>query len=170
VAEPAVGQSPGGDRTALPVDDPHRYAGLVSRVAAIGLDLLLLTGGVLVVGGLPTTAVNAVLGSSPNWLAALCSLAAAGLPWLYFTTCWWLTGQTAGGLVFGTQVRRRPDARLSLPRAAVRAAIGLIFAPLWTVGLLGVLGDRRRRAWHDRIFGTVVRYAPRSRDTGSLRG
>jgi uncharacterized RDD family membrane protein YckC len=159
------------DRSTLALDDPHSYAGLVSRVAAIVTDLLLLTGAVLVVTGLPPAAVNAVRGGqSPEWLATLCSLAGAGLPWLYFTTCWWLTGQTVGGLLFGTQVRRPSGARVSLPRSALRAAVGLTFAPVWTVGLLGILTSRRRRAWHDRVFGTVVRYAPRSRDMGSLPG
>ncbi len=136
-------------------------AGLVSRVAAIAVDVVLLTGAVLVVGGLPPSAASAVLGSSPGWLTTSCAVVAAALPWLYFTTFWWLTGETVGGLVFGVRVRRRSGRRLSPVRAALRAAVGLTFAPLWTIGLLGVLTDRRRRAWHDRLFGTVVYYVDR---------
>ncbi len=158
------------DSAVLAPDDPHRYAGLVSRVAAIVTDLLLLTGAVLIVSGLPPAASNAVRGFSPSWLSTLCSVAGAVLPVLYFTGCWWLAGQTVGGLLFGTQLRRSSGARVSLLRSALRALFGLMFAPLWLVGLLGVLADGRRRAWHDRVFGTVVRYAPRSRNTGGSPG
>jgi uncharacterized RDD family membrane protein YckC len=150
--------------------DPHSYAGLVTRVTAILTDVLLLTGAALVVGGLPPAAANAVRGHSPNWLSVVCSLAAAALPWLYYTGCWWLTGQTIGGLLLGTRLRRGDGSRLSMARAGLRALVGLLLAPLWAVGLLWVLADRRRRAWHDLLFGTVVRYAPRSRDSGTLHG
>ena len=46
----------------------------------------------------------------------------------------------------------------SLFRAAIRAAVGLLIAPLWIIGLAYVLWDRRRRALHDLVFGTVVPY------------
>ena len=137
-------------------------AGLVSRVAAIVVDVLVLTVAVLVVGSLPTTAANAVLGDAPGWLVAGCAVVAVLLPWAYFTVCWWLVGESVGGLVLGVHVRRADGRRLSPLRAALRALVGLLLAPLWTVGLLGVLTDRRRRAWHDRVFGTVVRYADRA--------
>ena len=83
---------------------------------------------------------------------------AALLPWAYFTTCWWLSGQTAGDLLLGIVVRHRDDQGVSLLQAAIRAAFGLAVAPLWLVGLIAVLSDERRRAWHDRVFRTVVRY------------
>jgi uncharacterized RDD family membrane protein YckC len=126
------------------------------------VDVLLLTVAVLVVGSLPTTAADAVLGDAPGWLVAGCAVVAAVLPWAYFAVGWWLIGETVGGLVFAVQVRRPDGRRLSPLRAAVRALVGLLLAPLWTIGLLGVLTDRRRRAWHDRVFGTVVRYADRA--------
>jgi uncharacterized RDD family membrane protein YckC len=132
------------------------HAGLVTRVSAIVVDILLLTGAVLVVGGLPPAATTAVLGHSPYWLSRACALAGAVLPWFYFTLSWWLTGATVGDLVFGVRVRRPGGARVSPLRAALRAAIGLTFAPVWTVGLLYILVDRRRRALHDVVFGTVV--------------
>lgn len=147
----------------------YRYAGLVSRVAAIVVDALIVTGAVLVVGALPPAAANAVLGDSPHWLSVVCGTAGALLPWAYFTLCWALTGETIGGLVFGLQLRRTDGRPVSPLRAAVRAFVGLFLAPLWIVGLLGILADDRRRAWLDRVFGTVVRYADRSRDPGWRR-
>jgi hypothetical protein len=50
---------------------------------------------------------------------------------------------------------------LSLPRAALRAFAGLALAPLWLIGLAGILLDPRPWAWHDRIFGTVGCYHER---------
>jgi uncharacterized RDD family membrane protein YckC len=59
---------------------------------------------------------------------------------------------------------RHDDGRaISLLLAAARAAVGLLIAPLWMVGLIYVLLDRRRRALHDLLFGTVVPYSSRSR-------
>jgi uncharacterized RDD family membrane protein YckC len=145
-----------------------RYAGLVSRVAAILVDVLVLTVAVLVIGGLPPAAARAVLGSSPGWLVTVCGVAGTVLPWAYFTACWWLTGETAGGLVFGLRVRRSNGRPVSLVRAGSRALAGLLLAPLWTVGLLGILVDSRRRAWHDYFFGTVVVSVEKSRNAGGV--
>ncbi len=142
---------------------PDRYAGLVSRLAALAVDVAVLTVAVLAIGALPPAATEAVLGSSPDWLARACAIAGAVLPWLYFTLCWWLTGETVGGLLLGIRVRRRDGARVSPVRAGLRAFLGLTFAPLWLVGLLAILVDGRRRALHDLVFATVVRYADRSR-------
>jgi uncharacterized RDD family membrane protein YckC len=156
---------PQARRPPRPLPSP-RYAGLVSRVAAIVVDTLLLTLAVLVIGGLPPAAARAVLDSNPNWLATTCAVAATVLPWAYFTACWWLTGETAGDLVFGLRVRRTNRRGLSLLRAGSRALAGLLLAPLWTVGLLTILVDPRRRALHDYVFGTAVEYTQKSRDAG----
>jgi uncharacterized RDD family membrane protein YckC len=85
-------------------------------------------------------------------------VASIGLPWGYFTISWWLAGQTLGGMLLGVAVLRNNGEELGLLHAAVRAAIGLLFAPLWLVGLLAVLWDDQRRAWHDKVFRTVVRF------------
>jgi uncharacterized RDD family membrane protein YckC len=140
---------------------------LVSRVCAIAVDTLLLTVAVLVVGGVPVLAAEAILGSSPAWLSAGSAALAATLSWLYYTACWWLTGETVGGMLLGLRVRRADGARLSPVRAGVRALVGLLFAPLWMVGLLGTLTNPSRRAWHDRLFGTVVNYV--DRDAGRVK-
>jgi uncharacterized RDD family membrane protein YckC len=51
---------------------------------------------------------------------------------------------------------------VSLPQSGLRALVGLLLPPLWLIGMLAVLWDERRRAWHDRLFRTVVCYAPRA--------
>jgi uncharacterized RDD family membrane protein YckC len=135
------------------------YAGLVSRVTGLVVDVVVLTAAGLAVTTLPTLAWQQLTGGAPGWLAGLSGAAGALLPTGYFTACWWLNGRTVGGLVAGTVVQR-PDGRdLALLQALARALVGLLLAPVWLVGLLGVLTDPRRRAWHDRLFRTVVRYS-----------
>lgn len=135
------------------------YAGLVSRVVCLAVDVILLTTVGLGVATLPAVAYQVVVGRSPTWLSVGSGIVAAALPWLYFTLCWYGGGRTAGGLLVGIAVQRRDGHRVGLLQAAARALIGLVLAPLWIVGLLGILWDRRRRAWHDIVFGTVLRYA-----------
>ena len=36
--------------------------------------------------------------------------------------------------------------------------VASLLAPFWLIGMLGVLSDRRRRAWHDQLLRTDVRY------------
>jgi uncharacterized RDD family membrane protein YckC len=132
---------------------------LVSRLAALSVDVLLLVPATLAVRVVPTSAWEQVLyRRPPGWFTAAATAAAVLLPWAYFTACWWLTGLTAGGLLMGLAVRHRNGGEVSAVQAALRAAVGLTLAPLWLVGLLAVLWDERRRAWHDRLFRTVVRY------------
>ena len=134
------------------------YAGFVSRTIALTVDVALLTVAALAISVLPGLAWDEVIGTSPGWLGTTSGMLAAVLPFLYFTGCWWWAGQTAGGVLIGTAVRRTDGRRLSLVRSALRAAVGLALAPLWLFGLLGILWDPRRRAWHDLVFRTVVRH------------
>jgi uncharacterized RDD family membrane protein YckC len=143
----------------------HRsYAGLISRLTALALDVVLLCAATIGVRLLPGTAWTQIVNrSSPGWLEAAAVTMASLLPWLYFTVSWWLSGQTVGDMLIGVSVRHDDGRALSLLRSAVRAAVGLLLAPLWIVGLFCVLWDRRRRALHDLIFGTVVPYTTRTR-------
>lgn len=141
-----------------PVDEHHRYAGLVSRACALAVDVALVAATCAMVATLPPLAWRELVGGEANWLAAVCAFASAVLPWVYFTAAWWLGGRTAGALLLGLAVTRPDGGRLGVLRAALRSIVGLTFAPVWLVGLLWVLFDERRRAWHDLIFDTVVRY------------
>jgi len=135
------------------------YAGLVSRLTGLVIDVAALAAAGLAVTTLPSLAWQQLTGDSPGWLAGLSAAVGALLPTGYFTALWWLNGRTLGGLLVGTVVQR-PDGRdLALLQALARAVVGLLLAPVWLVGLVGVLTDPRRRAWHDRLFGTVVRYS-----------
>ena len=158
--------------TAYPVPAmlPHNaYAGLVSRVAGIAIDVGLLTLGAAATRLLPSAIWQEIFSApAPEWLETAAGIAAVALPWLYLTISWWLANQTVGGLVLGIAVLRSDGGEMSLGHAGLRAAILLLFHPVWIVGLLAVLWDEKRRAWHDRLLRTVVRYAqPRRSDTAA---
>ena len=147
---------------------PRRaYAGLVSRVAGLSIDVATVSLAAIAVRVVPETAWTEILNRpAPRWLTFGAGLLATLLPWLYFTTSWWLVGQTLGALAIGVVVVRRNGEELGLLHAAARAAVGLTFAPLWLVGLVPVLWDERRRAWLDLLFRTEVRYTHRKNPTG----
>jgi uncharacterized RDD family membrane protein YckC len=140
----------------------HRaYAGMVSRLAGLGLDVLVVAVAVVVVGrGLPMM-WELVAGTPPKWALRAFDWGANVTPAVYFAGCWRLTGETVGGSVFGTVVRRADGRRIGVIRAVLRAVIGLLFAPVWLIGLVTVLFDGRRRSLLDMAFGTVVLYAGR---------
>jgi uncharacterized RDD family membrane protein YckC len=126
------------------------------------VDVALVSLAVSAVRLLPELMWEEVLGrAAPGWLATVAAAAALVLPWVYFTVSWWLNGQTVGALVLGLVALRRDGREMSLPHAALRAAVGLTLAPLWIIGLLTVLWDDRRRSLLDRLFRTVVCYAGR---------
>jgi uncharacterized RDD family membrane protein YckC len=137
----------------------HRYAGLVSRLAALGADLVLVAAAAGAVRVLPDVVWRTVTNLPvPGWAETCFGFAAALLPFVYFTLCWWLPGQTLGQMLLGIGVRRHNGEDPTLIQAALRAAFGLTLAPLWMVGMLAILWDEERRAWHDRVFGTLVPY------------
>lgn len=138
-------------------DHPGHYAGLVSRLLALTVDALLLTAVVSAIAAGVPAVWSAMLGSAPAWLETCAGAVAAVLPFAYFQLGWWGLGSTAGGMLFGLAVRRADGSPLSAARAAVRAFLGLLFAPFWLVGMVLTLSDPRRRALHDVLMGTVVR-------------
>ena len=143
----------------------HAYAGLVSRLAALGVDLSLVVAAASAVRVLPEVVWKTITHLPvPGWLLATFGLAAALLPFLYFALCWWLPGQTVGQMLLGIAVRRHNGQEdPTLIQAALRSAFGLALAPLWLVGMAAILWDDKRRAWHDKIFRTVVPYVARRR-------
>jgi uncharacterized RDD family membrane protein YckC len=148
----------------MPAALSHRaYAGLVSRLAALGIDISLVALAAAGTRLLPPAIWNEIFSySAPEWFTTACGIAAAAVPWLYFTASWWLANQTVGDLIVGIAVLRPDGGELSLLHSALRAAIGLLLAPLWIVGLVAILWDDKRRAWHDKVLRTEVRYATKT--------
>jgi uncharacterized RDD family membrane protein YckC len=140
------------------------YAGLVSRLVALVLDGLVVAMLVLAVASMPEmTWASLSPHTVPHWLGSATSIVASVVAPLYFAALWGMTGQTLGDLATGITVEHRDGRRMSYPHALLRAVIGLLLAPVWLVGMLAILGDRNRRAWHDHLLRTDVRYATHHR-------
>jgi uncharacterized RDD family membrane protein YckC len=139
----------------------HRdYAGLVSRLSGLAIDILLAAVAVAAVGrGVP--AAWQLVARLPDWLNTTFQVLADVTPALYFAACWRLTGETVGSWIFGTRVTLPDGGRLGVLRALLRAALGVFLAPVWYFGMLTVLFDARRRSLLDMAFGTVVAYIGR---------
>jgi len=135
----------------------EEYAGLVSRLLALAVDAVLLAALVALIGAGAPAVWGAVIGSVPEWLRVCCGVLAAITPFGYFWLCWCTGGRTVGGMLLGTAVRRPDGSRVRAPRAAARAFLGLVFAPIALCGMLLTVVDPQRRALHDLLLRTVVR-------------
>jgi uncharacterized RDD family membrane protein YckC len=137
------------------------YAGLATRALAFAVDSAIINAAAWLVG------LVVALGLSPfeipdRLTTALVALGGAlALLWsvAYFTFFWSTTGQSPGNRVMGIEIRAAtPGDRLSARRALSRVLLlPLSIIPLGA-GILMILVDRRRRALHDRLIGTVVVY------------
>jgi uncharacterized RDD family membrane protein YckC len=136
------------------------YVGLVTRIVAFGLDVVVVNLVVVLVGGVLNliatlvgdksglTSIEAILGGVVWWL------------WIvaYFVTFWTLTGQTLGNRIMGIRVENAAGGAIRLRQALRRFAGSVLAAIPFGAGFLLVLFDDRRRGLQDRIGGTVVRW------------
>lgn len=77
----------------------------------------------------------------------------------YYIFFWTLAGQTPGKGIMGLRVLPRHGNKLKLGRAILRyLGYYLSIVPLG-LGVLWILIDDRRLAWHDKLAGTCVVYA-----------
>lgn len=162
---PLLAALPGVERTLA-----GHYAGVVSRLVALLVDLSLLMAAL----SLATTFINALLslfnvesllgrfiptGGLPAGLgAAVTGLIGTLLIVSYGIIAWSLNGQTIGGLLVGVRVVRADGRRLSFGRAALRMLGSYLSGLLLFVGFLWSLIDRQRQGWHDKLAGSVVVY------------
>lgn len=143
------------------MSDHRSFAGLVSRLGGLGVDVLLAALAVAIIGlGIPEA--WKLVARLPSWLETTFRVVADITPAVYFAASWRLTGETLGSWIFGTRVTLADGSSLGGVRAVLRAVIGVALAPIWFVGMIAVLFDARRRSLLDMAFGTVVRYVPRS--------
>jgi uncharacterized RDD family membrane protein YckC len=151
------------------------YAGFSSRAVAIIIDFVIIS----LVSAVTVAALSLFFGISSvqrfiDWLNsvlpgiinifdALTSPPFGALffllfQYLYFVFFFSTTGQTVGKAIMGLRVVTTDGRRLGVKRSFVRAlCYTLSLAPLG-LGFLWVLGDDRRKAWHDKIARTYVLY------------
>ncbi len=151
------------------IDRPQGLrAGFVSRVSADLVD-----GAVVVIAGALIVAlvamVRSLVGSRAFELPGIQVSGAlgggSGLLFVYLTFFWGTTGKTLGKQLVGLRVVLDRGAALRMSRAALRAALCVLFP----FGLLWVLVSRRNASVQDLLLGTAVIYDWRPKGT-QIRG
>jgi uncharacterized RDD family membrane protein YckC len=135
-----------------PADPP--YAGFWVRAATWFIDLAVVVSLYLSILVLIIVVTDRYM---PAYLIGLIAL----LPvwFLYIACCEWKWGATVGQRVGGLRVRSHQGGSLTFPAALLRCVLEVPLVPTFPLAAF----DRRRRALHDRLAGTVVVAAtPRS--------
>ncbi len=160
---------PAGPPLAVDIDAPPaaphtmsgRYAGPVSRLGALGLDLFLISSTfTLLIAGVAYL-FDVLFGSSfdptesGGWIAAV-ALFFYGFS--YFWVSQSLTGRTMSQALFGLKVIRSDGRPLGPGAAAIRTVVLPFGFVLLGVGALMALVDRRRRALQDVAARSSVVY------------
>ena len=146
--------------------EPTDRAGAATRGLAFGLDLLIVNLGFSGLAAVAALIASAFTGSGNGVSNA--ALAAGTTLWfvlggLYLVGFWSLAGQTPGMRFVG--IRLDVEGRgLRLGRS-IRRLIGMVLAAIpFGLGFLGIVFDKRRRAWDDRLSGVDVLYEENERD------
>ena len=135
-----------------PVERPAQG---LERAQAAAVDLVLLAALSSVVVYFASRLAHVPMGGlRPSWPYLASYLGFLALVYaVYFTGT---TGQTLGKIVFGLRVVDTAGRPPGYVRAAGRAALGAVGVALAGLGLLPVLFDPARRAFHDRVLHTRV--------------
>jgi uncharacterized RDD family membrane protein YckC len=138
-----------------------RYAGPISRLGAIALDVFLISSTfTLLIAGIAYLidvlfGASIDLGDSGSWLAAL-ALLFYGFFYFWFSQA--LTGRTISQALVGLKVIRSDGEPLGPGAAAIRTIVLPFSFLFFGIGALMALVDRRRRALQDVAAGSSVVY------------
>jgi uncharacterized RDD family membrane protein YckC len=140
--------------------EPTDRAGAVTRGLAFALDGLIVNlgfSGLAAVAALIASAFTGNGNGVSNFALAAGTALWFGLGSLYLVGFWSLAGQTPGMRFLG--IRLDLDSR-GLPfRRSIKRLVGISLAVMaFGLGFLGILFDKRRRAWDDRLSGVDVVY------------
>jgi uncharacterized RDD family membrane protein YckC len=138
-----------------------RYAGPVTRLLAVMLDVFVVTTGFTLAVGVLRFLTDLLFGDKftiPDtglWYA----IGLGVFSFLYMWLSLAVFGKTAGKAVLGLRVVGA-DGTLGLQgkRALVRTITYPISILVFGLGLIGVVWGRERRAWHDHFAGSAVVY------------
>jgi uncharacterized RDD family membrane protein YckC len=127
--------------------DNNKYGTLINRVKAILFDLVILIG-----LGVSVSMLLAKFEHVPDYIRIVAFVL---IFFLYDPLCTSLLGGTAGHFLMGLRVRRNNDEtkKIIFPAALVRF---LVKAMLGWISLLTVSGNKKKRAIHDSVAGSVV--------------
>ena len=112
----------------------------------------------------PTLAVMALRGGEPippgSALFQLLLVVTAGT---FFAWFWTHGGQTLGMRSWRLRVERQSGDALTLTVALIRYLVGIVSIAAFGLGLLWILIDPDKLAWHDRAAGTRVVVLPKEK-------
>ena len=137
------------------------YAGAVSRLVAFGADVGASWG--LFTLGAAALAFTIQLASGTRFSLSnhqVASLVAATIwEFIYFAYQWTLSGKTIGMAVLGIRVVKTDGTPIGARQAVIRTLTLPLSIIVFGLGFLGILTNRRRYAWHDRLAKTAVVYS-----------
>jgi uncharacterized RDD family membrane protein YckC len=137
------------------------YAGAVSRLVAFAADVGASWGLFTLGAAALTFTIQLVSGAkfslSNHQIASL--ITAVVWEFVYFAYQWTLSGKTIGMALLGIRVVKTDGGAIGARQAVIRTlALPLSFLA-FGLGFLGILTNRDRHAWHDRLAGTSVVYS-----------
>jgi len=146
---------------------PSTLAGFVSRLTAFAIDCFLLT----VASGLLTTMTYILFDVFGlqffKWgryaLLTASIITASCLSFLFLPMLWHMVGSSPGKAVVGLRIVRADGRRPSLLQATLRLLGYWISGIPLFLGFVWWLFDDDHQAWHDKLAGTFVVYAPTHR-------
>lgn len=137
------------------------YAGSVSRLAAFAADVGA-SWGLFTLGAAALTftidlASDTKFTVNGHRVASL--IAVVIWEFLYFAYQWTLGGRTIGMAILGIRVVKTDGSPIGTRQAVIRTLTLPLSIIVVGLGLLGILTNRRRYAWHDRFAKTAVVYS-----------
>lgn len=138
-----------------------RYAGPLTRLLAVMLDSVVASFGftLLVAGLVFVIRLFAPEYEIPEGSGVLYGIALAMWSFLYLWVSYTVFGKTIGKMIFGVRVVSSDGhAVLRARQTLVRVLTYPLSFTLFGIGLLGVVFNRERQAWHDRFARTAVVY------------
>ena len=152
------------------------YAGFLSRLVALAIDIIVANTVILFVGigtnwMLSFFSFGGYFGDGERLtdtgqivLTVVVGLTAFTMNVVYYIAAWMLTGRTIGKAIMGLQIVQVEGKAISFRVALFRFIGYQISALVLFLGFIWVLFDDRRRGWHDKLAGTCVIYDRESTD------
>jgi uncharacterized RDD family membrane protein YckC len=137
------------------------YAGIVTRAAAFGIDVVIASSLFTLGGGVVEYLFTSVLGKDVSLENSRVVAIVVLTLWLlvYFAYPIAVGGRTLGMALVGLEVVTKDGRDLNTSRAVLRTLCLPLSLALLGVGILMILINRQRRALHDLIAGTAVVYS-----------
>jgi uncharacterized RDD family membrane protein YckC len=137
------------------------YAGAVSRLVAFAADAGA-SWGLFTLGAAALTFTIQVVSGAKFTLSnyQIASLVSAAVwEFVYFAYQWTLSGKTIGMALLGIRVVKTDGGAIGARQAVNRTLTLPLSFLVFGLGFLGILTNRDRHAWHDRLAGTSVVYS-----------